>query len=80
MRVDAMLGSEGDKDPGDSWASLSRWKRGFFSGNVFYKTFNLVLFFGSAAMACLGMYGSGKSIQQAFLNGAATSFGCKSPV
>ena len=48
---------------------------------VFYKVFNLVLFLGSLAMACLGMYGSGKAIQETFANGgAATSFGCGAPV
>ncbi|OCB89174.1 hypothetical protein A7U60_g3657 [Sanghuangporus baumii] len=48
---------------------------------VFYKLFNLVLFLGSLAMACLGMYGSGKSIQATFASaGAATSFGCGAPV
>ncbi|KAL5514736.1 hypothetical protein ACEPAG_2052 [Sanghuangporus baumii] len=48
---------------------------------VLYKLFNLVLFLGSLAMACLGMYGSGKAIQQTFASGgAATSFGCGSPV
>ena len=48
---------------------------------VFYKLFNLVLFLGSLAMACLGMYGSGKAIQETFANGgAATSFGCGAPV
>jgi len=48
---------------------------------VFYKWFNIILFLGSAAMACLGMYGSGKAIQQTFkIAGGATSFGCTSPV
>ena len=47
----------------------------------YYKVFNVVLFMASLAMACLGMYGSGKSIQQTFQNGgAATSFGCTAPV
>ncbi|KAL5497898.1 hypothetical protein ACEPAH_2829 [Sanghuangporus vaninii] len=86
-------------DPGDSWRSVSRWRRALFgpvspSADVYaggktapsarmaiYKLFNLVLFLGSLAMACLGMYGSGKSIQATFASaGAATSFGCGAPV
>jgi len=68
------------KDPGDTWREWSRWKRGFFGHKWYINLFNLILFLASLAMACLGMYGSGKAIQQTFLNGAATSFGCKSPV
>ncbi|EJD01782.1 uncharacterized protein FOMMEDRAFT_141050 [Fomitiporia mediterranea MF3/22] len=53
----------------------------FRHSRVFYKLFNLVLFLGSLTMACLGMYGSGKSIQATFASGgAATSFGCGAPV
>jgi hypothetical protein len=59
------------------------WFRAFFYGRWpwYFKLFNLVLFLGSLAMACLGMYGAGKSIQQTFaMAQAATSFGCTSPV
>uniref|UniRef100_A0A0W0FFB4 Amino acid transporter transmembrane domain-containing protein n=1 Tax=Moniliophthora roreri TaxID=221103 RepID=A0A0W0FFB4_MONRR len=70
-----------DDDPGDTWRNLSRWKRGLFGGgNGYFNLFNLILFLGSASMACLGMYGSGTSIRETFKHGAATSFGCKSPV
>ena len=76
MRMDAAK-----NDPGDSWASLSRWKRALFTGRWHFKVFNLILFLGALAMACLGMYGSGKAIKATFdAGGAATSFGCGSPV
>ena len=76
MRLDAQR-----DDPGDSWRHLSRWKRALFSGKWYFKIFNLLIFLGSLAMACLGMYGSGKAIQETFkAGGAATSFGCGSPV
>ncbi|KAF9063690.1 transmembrane amino acid transporter protein-domain-containing protein [Rhodocollybia butyracea] len=68
------------KDPGDTWRQWSRWRRAFFSGKWYLNVFNLFLFLASLAMACLGMFGSGKAIQQTFLHGAATSFGCTSPV
>jgi hypothetical protein len=42
------------EDPGDTWRDFSRWKRAFFGGNVIFNVFNLVLFLGSLAMACLG--------------------------
>jgi len=65
----------------DSWSDWSRWKRGIFGGRVFFKLFNLIIFLGGIAMACLGMWGAGKSMVHTFqLSGAATSFGCKSPV
>lgn len=68
-------------DPGDSWRTPARWTRAFFTGNWYLKLFNVVLFLGSLAMACLGMFGSGKSIQATFaMAGSATSFGCTSPV
>ncbi|KDQ54668.1 hypothetical protein JAAARDRAFT_182158 [Jaapia argillacea MUCL 33604] len=67
-------------DPGDSWSSLSRWKRGFFSGRWMFKLFNFVLFLGALTLAGLGMYGSGTAIKVTFENGAATSFGCTPPV
>jgi amino acid permease len=65
----------------DTWQDWSRWKRGLFGGHVFFKLFNLILFLGALVTACLGMWGSGESIKAAFaISGAATSFGCKSPV
>ena len=78
LRLDAAV-----DDIGDSWLTLSRWKRGLFGGHTrwYYKVFNLFLFWASLAMACLGMYGSGTAVKQTFLaGGAATSFGCGSPV
>lgn len=76
MQLDAAV-----NDPGDTWRQPSRWIRSLGGRRWYYKWFNLVLFLGSAAMACLGMYGSGKSIQATFADGgAATSFGCGSPV
>ncbi|KIK59098.1 hypothetical protein GYMLUDRAFT_44836 [Collybiopsis luxurians FD-317 M1] len=68
------------KDPGDTWRDWSRWRRGFFTGNWLMNSFNLILFLASMTMAALGMYGSGKAVQQTFQNGAATSFGCTPPV
>ena len=65
-------GQEGKGRGAKGVAMGSRW---------YYKVFNVVLFLASLAMACLGMYGSGKSIQETFKNGgAATSFGCTAPV
>lgn len=76
MRLDAAV-----NDPGDSWWSASRWRRALFTGKWHYKIFNLIMFLGALSMACLGMYGSGKAIQQTFASaGSATSFGCGSPV
>ena len=47
----------------------------------YFHAFNIILGLGSLAMAALGMYGSGKAIQATFqAGGAATSFGCGSPV
>jgi hypothetical protein len=74
-------GNATSKDPGDTWSEWSRWERGFFGGKWYMNLFNLILFLGSLTMACLGMYGSGKAVQQLFETpGTATSFGCKSPV
>ncbi|KAF8905255.1 transmembrane amino acid transporter protein-domain-containing protein [Gymnopilus junonius] len=65
----------------DTWREWSRWKRGLFGGRVLFKLFNFILFLGGMVMACLGMWGAGESIKAAFQNeGAATSFGCKSPL
>ncbi|KAF8187421.1 transmembrane amino acid transporter protein-domain-containing protein [Pholiota molesta] len=65
----------------DTWSEWSRWKRGLFGGRVFFKLFNLVIFLGGLSMACLGMWGAGEAIKATFaLSGAATSFGCKSPL
>ncbi|KAF9201901.1 hypothetical protein BGZ49_007904 [Haplosporangium sp. Z 27] len=65
----------------DTWKDASRWKRGLFTGRVFFKAFNFILFVGFLVMACLGMWGSGVSIKAAFDGGStATSFGCASPV
>jgi len=85
--TDAM-GADGEYVPGtgagcrtDTWKDWSRWKRGLFGGRVLFKLFNLVLFLGGMAMACLGMWGAGESIKATFqLAGAATSFGCRSPL
>ncbi|KAH9484608.1 N amino acid transport system protein [Psilocybe cubensis] len=65
----------------DTWKDWSRWKRGLFSGHVLFKLFNLIIALGGLAMACLGMWGAGKAIKATFAQaGAATSFGCRSPV
>ncbi|KAF9352184.1 hypothetical protein BGX26_009949 [Mortierella sp. AD094] len=65
----------------DTWNDRSRWMRGLFTGRVWFKAFNLILFIGFSVWAVLGMWGSGVSIQQAFqTSGAATSFGCTAPV
>jgi len=65
----------------DTWRDWSRWKRGLFGGRVLFKLFNLIIFLGGSVMACLGMWGSGESIKAVFQqSGAATSFGCKSPL
>lgn len=66
----------------DTWASPSRWKRGFFGGTMQHKILvwgHLTLFLAALSMSGLGMYGSGESIKGAFEEGAATSFGCAAP-
>jgi len=68
------------KDPGDTWRQWSRWRRGFFAHQWYINSFNLFLFLASLSMACLGMFGSGTAIKVTFENGAATSFGCTTPV
>ncbi|KZP01571.1 hypothetical protein CALVIDRAFT_508168 [Calocera viscosa TUFC12733] len=58
-------------------------RRGFLAGNwkrKLFKLSNFLLFLASAALACLGMYGSGTAIAAVFQVSAATSFGCASPV
>ncbi|KAF8621353.1 hypothetical protein AX15_007854 [Amanita polypyramis BW_CC] len=71
----------GAKGRVDSWKTWSRWKRGLFSGHWYFKLFNLAVGLGSLATACLGMWGTGKTIKATFaLSGAATSFSCGSPV
>jgi len=82
MAADApYVPGQGDRGRVDTWRQWSRWKRGLFGGRWYYKLFNLILFLGSTAMACLGMWGSGESIKAIFaLAGSATSFGCNSPV
>ncbi|KAI0094160.1 transmembrane amino acid transporter protein-domain-containing protein [Irpex rosettiformis] len=69
-------------DGGETTHAKSPRIAGIAQGSTwYYKTFNIVLFLASLAMACLGMYGSGKSIQETFKSGgAATSFGCTAPV
>lgn len=66
----------------DTWRSASRWRRALFSGSLRVQLINwahFILFLASLSMACLGMWGSGKSIQETFKSSAATSFGCESP-
>ncbi|PFH46273.1 hypothetical protein AMATHDRAFT_70223 [Amanita thiersii Skay4041] len=65
----------------DTWRQWSRWRRGLFGGKWYYKVINLGMSLGGLAMACLGMWGAGKSIKNTFeMAGAATSFGCGAPV
>jgi len=65
----------------DTWQDRSRWTRGLFTGRVWFKALNFVLFIGFSVMAVLGMWGSGVSIKESFqTQGAATSFGCSAPV
>jgi len=82
MAADApYVPGQGARGRVDTWKQWSRWKRGLFSGRWYFKLFNLIFFLGSAALACLGMWGSGESIKAVFaFAGSATSFSCKSPV
>lgn len=82
MAADApYVPGQGARGRVDTWRQWSRWKRGLFSGRWYFKLFNLIFFLGSAALACLGMWGSGESIKAVFqLSGSATSFSCQSPV
>ncbi|KAF8163825.1 transmembrane amino acid transporter protein-domain-containing protein [Crassisporium funariophilum] len=71
----------GARGRADTWSDWSRWRRGLFSGRWYFKLFNLGVFLGGTAMACLGMWGAGESIKATFQRaGAPTSFGCLSPV
>jgi hypothetical protein len=45
------------------------------SFRFWFKIFNIVMFLGALSMSGLGMYGSGKAIQEAFNVSSATSFG-----
>ncbi|KAF8519394.1 amino acid transporter-like protein [Hysterangium stoloniferum] len=64
----------------DTWYDLSRWRRGF--ANLWWlNTFNFLIFLAALATAGLGSFSSIESIIEGFQKaGAATSFGCKSPV
>ncbi|KNZ81773.1 N amino acid transport system protein [Termitomyces sp. J132] len=54
---------------------------GMFSGRWYFKLFNFLTGLAALAMAFLGMWGAGKTIQTTFAHaGAATSFGCSPPV
>ncbi|KAK3848099.1 MAG: transmembrane amino acid transporter protein-domain-containing protein [Linnemannia gamsii] len=64
----------------DSWKDSSRWRRGFLTGRVWFKALNFVLAVGFLAMAGLGMWGTGVSIQKAFEVSQASSFSCTAPV
>ncbi|KAF9358195.1 hypothetical protein BGX26_002262 [Mortierella sp. AD094] len=65
----------------DSWKDKSRWIRGLFTGRVWFKAVNVIIFLGFSAWACLGMWATGISIRDAFRSdGSGTSFGCDSPV
>ncbi|KAF8638119.1 hypothetical protein AX17_002439 [Amanita inopinata Kibby_2008] len=65
----------------DTWKNWSRWKRGLFGGQWYFKWFNLTIALGGLATACLGMWGAGETVKEVFgFAGAATSFGCASPV
>jgi len=82
MAADApYVPGQGARGRVDTWRQWSRWKRGLFGGRWYYKLFNLIFFLGSAALACLGMWGAGESIKAVFqASGSATSFSCQSPV
>jgi len=85
--TDAMV-ADGQYVPGkgvahrvDTWRQWSRWRRGLFGGRVWFKAFNFLVGMAALAMACLGMWGTGKAIQATFaIAGAPTSFSCHSPV
>ncbi|KZV86995.1 oligopeptide transporter protein [Exidia glandulosa HHB12029] len=83
--VDAMVGEEYSPETGvsgrkDTWRQWSRWRRGLFGGMWHVKLIHFIVALASFAMAGLGMWGTGKSVQAALQNGAATSFGCQAPV
>jgi len=82
MAADApYVPGQGTRGRVDTWKQWSRWKRGLFGGRWYFKLFNLIVFLGSAVLACLGMWGAGEVIKATFqISGAATSFGCTSPV
>jgi len=66
--------------PRDSWKSMARWSRAWFSGGMLsfgWKTVNLIYFLACLACLGMGMYGTGESVKAAFVVGQATSFGCK---
>jgi amino acid permease len=65
----------------DTWADNSRWKRGLFTGRVWFKLFNFILFWVFLGVAIFGAWGSTTQIINAFHTyGAPTSFGCVAPV
>jgi len=89
ISVDAAVDDEAFSEPGivpkraDSWASLSRWRRGIFGGGtkrLVSKVILFILFLACAATLGLGLWGTGKALKESLAAGAATSFGCAAPV
>ncbi|KAG5730954.1 N amino acid transport system protein [Termitomyces sp. T112] len=87
VKTDAMVADktyvpgQGNSGRIDTWRHWSRWRRGMFSGRWYFKLFNFLTGLAALAMAFLGMWGAGKTIQTTFAHaGAATSFGCSPPV
>lgn len=86
VQEDAMLPEEvfdpatGTVNRVDSWRQWSRWRRGVFSKQWYFKIFNFLFFLMSLTTAGLGMYASGESIREAFESGHSTSFSCHSPL
>ncbi|GAA5898422.1 uncharacterized protein JCM6883_001018 [Sporobolomyces salmoneus] len=89
MKIDAMGLDEPFTTPGvaprqhDTWRSLSRWRRGAFLGGskrVVLKSLLFLWFLASLATAGLGLWATGTDLREAISAGAASSFGCASPV
>ncbi|KZT59478.1 hypothetical protein CALCODRAFT_191627 [Calocera cornea HHB12733] len=83
LGYDVLADGYGYDEKGVVQAGSFSLARGFLSGGwkrILFKLFNLCLFLASAALACLGMYGSGTAIYAVFQVSNATSFGCPSPV
>ncbi|POY72763.1 hypothetical protein BMF94_4170 [Rhodotorula taiwanensis] len=89
MHKDAMKADEPFETAGvaprqaDTWRQASRWRRGIFGGTMkstILKFVYFVFFLASLATAGLGMWASGTDLREALAAGAASSFGCASPV
>lgn len=79
-KADGLYTPEGGVRRVDTWRESSRWRRGLFTGKVWFKGVNGVYFLAALATCGLGCWGSIETIIATFKTSQATSFGCSAPV